>query len=119
MLTQEASRRKVLCFHGADMMQPNIWSLPIGARPEHSGVYFRVWAANAAHVEVVLFDGPRQNGAFALAPEGGGYFAGQVAGSGPGARYMYRIDGGDPRPDPASRFQPEGVHSVSQVVDPR
>jgi maltooligosyltrehalose trehalohydrolase len=36
-----------------------------------------------------------------------------------GTRYLYRLDGGDGRPDPYSRFQPEGVHGPSEVVDPR
>jgi maltooligosyltrehalose trehalohydrolase len=36
----------------------------------------------------------------------------------PGARYKYRLDGGDSFPDPASRYQPDGVHGPSQVVDP-
>jgi maltooligosyltrehalose trehalohydrolase len=101
----------------AHFMQDNIWILPIGARPDQDGVHFRVWAADASHVEVVLYDAGA-TATFALAPEPGGYFAGRIAGIGPGARYMYRLDGGDPRPDPASRFQPNGVHSVSQVVDP-
>ncbi|HEY8715343.1 MAG TPA: malto-oligosyltrehalose trehalohydrolase, partial [Candidatus Acidoferrum sp.] len=33
------------------------------------------------------------------------------------ARYFYRFDDGRDRPDPASRFQPEGVHGPSQLVD--
>ena len=33
-----------------------------------------------------------------------------------GARYKYRIDAGE-YPDPASRYQPEGVHGWSEVVD--
>jgi maltooligosyltrehalose trehalohydrolase len=37
----------------------------------------------------------------------------------PGTRYFYRLDGESERPDPASRFQPEGVHGPSQVVDSR
>jgi maltooligosyltrehalose trehalohydrolase len=98
-------------------MQDTTWILPIGARPDQDGVHFRVWAADASHVEVVLYD-EGATAAFALAPEPGGYFAGCIAGIGPGARYMYRLNSGDPRPDPASRFQPNGVHSVSQVVDP-
>jgi maltooligosyltrehalose trehalohydrolase len=36
-----------------------------------------------------------------------------------GDRYRYRLDGDRLLPDPASRFQPEGVHGPSQVVDPR
>ena len=35
----------------------------------------------------------------------------------PGSRYFYGIDGSIQRPDPASDFQPEGVHGPSQVVD--
>lgn len=46
-----------------------------------------------------------------------GYFRVAVEGIEPGARYSYRLDG-DLRPDPASRFQPDGVHKASQVVDP-
>jgi len=37
----------------------------------------------------------------------------------PGTRYRFRLDGGRPLPDPASRWQPEGVHGPSAVVDPR
>ncbi len=99
-------------------MHKTAWTLPIGAQPDDQGVRFRVWAANARHVEVVLYEERRETGAFALAPEGAGYFAGHLAGLRPGARYMYRLDGGDTRPDPASRFQPDGVHGPSQVVDP-
>jgi len=35
-------------------MQNMQWKLPIGAWPDRNGVYFRVWAASAGHVEVVL-----------------------------------------------------------------
>jgi maltooligosyltrehalose trehalohydrolase len=35
-----------------------------------------------------------------------------------GDRYSYRLDGSRTLPDPASRFQPEGVHGPSQVIDP-
>lgn len=35
-----------------------------------------------------------------------------------GDRYAYSIDGREPQPDPASRFQPDGVHGWSEVVDP-
>lgn len=34
----------------------------------------------------------------------------------PGARYLYRLDDRAERPDPASRSQPDGVHSASEVV---
>lgn len=35
-----------------------------------------------------------------------------------GDRYSYRIGGGPARPDPASRFQPDGIHGPSEVIDP-
>jgi len=34
-----------------------------------------------------------------------------------GTRYLFRLDGSRALPDPASRFQPEGVHGPSQLVD--
>ena len=37
---------------------------------------------------------------------------------GAGTRYQYRLDGDRYRPDPASRWQPEGVHGPSTTVDP-
>ena len=40
-------------------------------------------------------------------------------GAAAGTTYRFRLDGGDERvPDPASRYQPEGPHGPSQVVDP-
>ena len=47
-----------------------------------------------------------------------GYFRAVVDGIKPGARYSYRLDHTDTRPDPASRFQPDGVHAASQAIDP-
>ena len=45
-------------------------------------------------------------------------FTGLIPGLAPGARYGYLVDGRGPFPDPASRYQPEGVHGPSEVVDP-
>jgi maltooligosyltrehalose trehalohydrolase len=53
-----------------------------------------------------------------LTAEQDGWFSGLAAGLGDGARYRFRLDGGEPHPDPASRFQPEGPGGPSQVVDP-
>jgi maltooligosyltrehalose trehalohydrolase len=46
-----------------------------------------------------------------------GYHYGIVQGVKPGTRYLYRLDGNLERPDPASKFQPEGVHGPSQVIE--
>jgi maltooligosyltrehalose trehalohydrolase len=94
------------------------WELPIGAQPGSGGARFRVWAPAAERVTDELSDGARASSTHELSPAGDGYHIGQIAGVQPGARYAYRLDGGDPRPDPASRFQPEGVHGPSEVVNP-
>jgi len=89
--------------------------VPVGAeRGAEGGVHFRVWAPRRRRVEVLLDDGR----ATELQPEPNGYFAGHVATARVGTRYRYRLDGGDAFPDPASRFQPEGPHGPSEVVDP-
>jgi maltooligosyltrehalose trehalohydrolase len=92
---------------------------PAGAElsPE-GGVHFRVWAPIRQRVEVVL-EGPEAEGVFPLQAEGNGYFSAHIEDAEPGTRYRFRLDG-DPflYPDPASRFQPDGPHGPSQVVDP-
>ncbi len=45
-----------------------------------------------------------------------GYHHSVIDGIRPGALYYYRLDRGKERPDPASRFQPQGVHGPSQVA---
>lgn len=47
-----------------------------------------------------------------------GYFMQETVGIGEGQRYGFRLDGGPLRPDPASRWQPEGVHRPSAVFCP-
>ena len=90
--------------------------LPIGAEIAPGGVYFRVWAPRAERVSVVLEDTGRE---VALAREDEGYFAGEVDDAAAGTRYRFRLDDERARfPDPASRFQPDGPHGPSQVVDP-
>lgn len=54
-----------------------------------------------------------------LAAEPDGYFSRLVPDVGAGALYRFRLDGKDALyPDPASRFQPEGPHGPSMVIDP-
>src|SRR5688572_26370887 len=88
-------------------------SLPIGAEIQDRGVHFRVWAPRRQQVDVVI-DGREH----ALEHEADGYFAGVVDDVAAGARYRFRLDGGDAFPDPASRFQPEGPDGPSEIVDP-
>src|SRR5512146_3313470 len=88
--------------------------LPIGAEPQPGGsAHFRVWAPKRSRVEVLLDSGD----AFPLGREESGYHSG-TAPVAAGALYRYRLDGQDAFPDPASRFQPNGPHGPSQVIDP-
>ena len=86
---------------------------PIGAEIVENGVHFRVWAPKRKRVEVLI-----GNAASALTAEADGYFSGLVPSVRADARYRFRLDGKDAFPDPASRYQPEGPHEASQVVDP-
>jgi maltooligosyltrehalose trehalohydrolase len=88
--------------------------LPMGAEITPEGVAFRVWAPARGRVAVVL-DADEHP----LEREDGGYWSALVREARVGTRYRFRID--DDRtlyPDPASRFQPEGPHGPSEVVDP-
>jgi maltooligosyltrehalose trehalohydrolase len=89
---------------------------PVGAEPAPGGgVHFRVWAPGRQTVAVVLGDGKRATG---LTPEAGGYFSGLVREASAGSTYRFLLDDESALPDPASRFQPEGPHGPSMVIDP-
>jgi maltooligosyltrehalose trehalohydrolase len=88
--------------------------MPFGAEPGAEGVHFRLWAPSRHRVDVVLESGASRH---ALHNEGNGYFSGFVAAAGPGTAYRFSVDGGPLLPDPASRYQPEGPHGPSVVVD--
>lgn len=59
---------------------------------------------------------PRENVTY-LQQDQRGYYKGIVNGAEPGSLYYFLLDGEKERPDPASRYQPRGVHGPSQVVD--
>src|SRR5690348_2421284 len=73
---------------------------------------FRVWAPHPKRVEAVL--GKRR---LPMRPAGGGWWTCRADRAGPGSDYAFSLDGGPPRPDPRSAFQPRGVHGRSRVVD--
>ena len=76
--------------------------------------FFRVWAPRARRVDLVL----RRDERYALdGPDEMGWFSVRVEDAGPGDDYAYSLDGGEPRPDPRSPWQPDGVHGPSRLVD--
>jgi maltooligosyltrehalose trehalohydrolase len=90
----------------------------IGAEVREVGAHFRVWAPKTRGVSVLLDRAP---GAVEhrLRAEREGYFSGLVHDARAGDLYWFRLEGVDRLlPDPASRYQPEGPHGPSQIVDP-
>ena len=73
--------------------------------------FVRIWAPDARRVEIVCDDSRS-----AAAAEPGGWWRGPALAA--GDRYAISLDGGPPRPDPRSRWQPDGVHAASCWVDP-
>jgi maltooligosyltrehalose trehalohydrolase len=86
----------------------------LGAIRAHGESLFRVWSPQAGAVEVVFEDSSTPP--LALKREPDGYFSGATSAA--ASLYKYRVDGSGPWPDPCSRFQPQGVHGPSLLVDP-
>ncbi|MFN8663357.1 MAG: malto-oligosyltrehalose trehalohydrolase [Thermomicrobiales bacterium] len=90
---------------------------PLGAHFTPGGVQFAVWASAADRVDVIVEDGDARQ-PFRLHRESSGLHVGEVPDLRAGTRYWYRLDEEHCYPDPASRFQPDGVHGPSEVIDP-
>ena len=105
------SGHRANCKYGSD--------LPIqGAVADANGVIFTIWAATHSQMSVSILDadGAVQK-TVPLAAIGNGFFSGRV----PEARVgtLYKYSSGDQLiPDVVSRFQPQGVHGPSEVIDP-
>ncbi len=91
------------------------WTLDLGASVSEGGVRFRVWAPKASSVSLVLMGDQEP---YPMNPEARGYFSTFIQGLEPGRRYCYLLNEDQPRPDPVSRSQPEGVHHASEIIDP-
>ena len=53
-----------------------------------------------------------------MQPQPDGYFSLMVPTAEAGTRYRFRLDRGETTlPDPASRYQPDGPHGPSEIVD--
>jgi maltooligosyltrehalose trehalohydrolase len=92
------------------------YSLSLGATPLGDGrCRFLVYAPHVERAEVRILS-PRERTVL-LARDENGYHQAVAKDAPPGATYLYRLDGTEERPDPASRSQPQGAHGPSQVVD--
>lgn len=77
---------------------------------------FLVWAPHARTVSVHFVSGCRE--IIPTDPLADGYHRATIKTLTPGSEYFYKLDGVRDLPDPASRFQPQGVHGPSRIVDP-
>ncbi len=91
----------------------------LGASIGDGGVNFSVWAPKAQTVTVAhTTAGGSWTDSPPLERSGDGVHSGFVADAGAGTLYRFKLDGGDGLPDPWSRFQPDGPHGPSEVIDP-
>src|SRR5438132_63133 len=87
----------------------------LGASVLEDTATFGVWAPRCRSVDVAIEGRHPQP----MRRDADGVFTATLGDLAPGTRYKYRLDGERYRPDPVSRWQPEGVHGASAVVDPR
>lgn len=73
-----------------------------------------VWAPRANEVDLVLF--PEET-RIPMVAGSRGVFEVESSSVAPGQRYAFSLDGGPPRPDPRSAWQPEGIHGPSCWYD--
>lgn len=87
---------------------------------------FTVWAPTASRVMLHLPGSDRREPMRRAAdpalgqeptPQTDGWWRLTVPEAGHGTDYAFALDGGQPRPDPRSAWQPEGVHRHSRVFD--
>ena len=96
------------------------WRLRRGATLTPTGTTFSVWAPSATAIRVVIAAGEAA-GTHALTRSvtERGVWEARLHGVRAGDRYGYRVnDDEQVLPDPVSRLQPDGVHGMSEVVDP-
>jgi maltooligosyltrehalose trehalohydrolase len=86
--------------------------MDVGTRVERDAVTFTVWAPRQQSLALRLDEDEMP-----MEPCADGYFSLRVAGARAGQRYFFRLSQGL-RPDPVSRFQPEGPFGPSMIVDP-
>jgi maltooligosyltrehalose trehalohydrolase len=92
---------------------PNVGMIPL----DPATACWRVWAPKAERVELVLGRGGSARWV-PMEAEPRGFFACRTSFPEPGQRYAFSLDRNAPRPDPCSRWQPDGIRGESAVVFP-
>lgn len=95
-------------------MQSYIMKRDIGVNFDKEGnAEIKLWAPKAAKASVVI----NKADELELQQQDYGYWTLRTKALREGDLYQFKIEGGDPLPDPASLAQPDGVHGLSQAVD--
>src|SRR4051812_17526401 len=89
-----------------------------GANVTGSGVHYRTWADKRSVELAIYAPGGETIRRLRLDAEGEGYFSVLDESGRAGDLYRYGFGGDTFFPDPASRWQPLGVHGPSMVIDP-
>lgn len=90
--------------------------MKIGAHYNKNGTCeFIVWAPLLNRVDLNIVSPVKKT--VAMEKDGQGYWKADVKVVSPETRYVFLLDQQTERPDPASHFQPDGVHAPSQVID--
>src|SRR4051812_26509076 len=85
----------------------------LGAVLHGDNCTFRVWAPNAAEVQLKIVS-PKER-LLQMRRSEDGYFTLDLPKASSRLRYFYRLNDASDIPDPASRSQPDGVHGASEV----
>ena len=101
-------------------ISPGLSFPPVGAHASRDGVVYRVWAPDHAAVRVVVGRPEYDTRYIELARDAEGFHTGRDDLGRTGDRYWFQLGEADARlvADPASRFQPEGIETASEVIDP-
>lgn len=85
-----------------------------GFQPVGDGGTWNLWAPRVSRVDLVLLAGDERT-VTTMENVGDGWFQHTAEFVPADQRYLFRLDGDTERPDPASRWQPDGVHAASAV----
>ena len=96
---------------------PVNWHPSLGAVVQEQGTTFEVWAPEARTIDLII-ENKSHPITHALQFSEDGKWRCFLPDVTAGEFYRYRINGDRVLPDPASRFQPHGVHGPSQVINP-
>ncbi len=99
-----------------DSLLPDVSRSAMGARVSREGVSYRVWAPGQSDMSVLVENSSPQR-LLSMAAEPNGYWSVTDPAGRAGDRYRFSFPDRRLRPDPASRFQPEGVQGASACID--